>query len=177
MCGASWVSGMLAAPTSPCCRLSTARKMFATRLAISARRWGFGKNLHIQTLIWFKMNMDIIDQYGYVNMVILVSILVECECVSLMRWNRVTMQVPPEARCILTLMYRASTWLGEAISGSTAWQQLYPAAEWRHFWVETFQLITSIFCLITKTQTSVLHQGLTQINFILFYSSMQLIIY
>lgn len=103
---------------------------------------------HLYGLIWTWIE---IDQYGYLKMVILVSIVVDGKCLNLMRWNGVTMQVPPEARRILKLMNRASTWLSEAISGSAAWQQLYPAAEWHHFWVETFQLITSIFCLITKT--------------------------
>lgn len=41
MCGASWASGMLReSAVSPCCRLSTARRMFATRFAISAEREG-----------------------------------------------------------------------------------------------------------------------------------------
>lgn len=44
MCGASWVSGMLreSDAASPCCRLSTTRRMLATRFAISAWREGGG---------------------------------------------------------------------------------------------------------------------------------------
>ena len=49
---------------------------------------------------------------------------------------------------------RAVTWLGEAVSGGAAGQQLDSAAERHHVGVKTLQLITGVVHLSARTQTS-----------------------
>lgn len=137
MCGASWVIGMLPAPTSPCCRLSTARKMLATRFAISAKRWSSVKTDASATSQPGNWTLGLCDCYS--------RYLVDGE--THRKW-------PPTQRCRHILRsISVFTWLGKTIAGGAARQQLYPAAEWRHFWAKTFQLITGIFRLMTKTQS------------------------